>query len=178
MKARLGEKDTPEAKKDLQDYALFYHQEIVEILDTIKRELLLVLKTNNYLRAIDRRLGNPTNTFNTINECTWRVYWREVASDMSYYSVFREFFRYYILKMGLYAMYLRVRMRSAMGLKVDEDELKDFELDVIEGNDDSNLGSMDDSKTFEQLEEEELQKAHSSSISFASPSSAGAPLTQ
>jgi len=68
---------------------------------------------------------------------------------MSYYSVFREFFRYYILKMGLYAMYLRVRMRSAMGLKVDEDELKDFELDVIEGNDDSNLGSMDDSKTFE-----------------------------
>ncbi len=32
----------------------------------IKRELLLVLKTNNYLRAIDNRLGNPNNSFNTI----------------------------------------------------------------------------------------------------------------
>ena len=71
MKTRLGEREGPEAQKELQDYALFYHQEIVEILDMIKRELLLVLKTNNYLRAIDRRLGNPTNTFNTINEITW-----------------------------------------------------------------------------------------------------------
>lgn len=71
MKARLGDKAGDKAQKELQDYALFYHQEIVEILDMIKRELLLVLKTNNYLRAIDKRLGNPTNTFNTVNEITW-----------------------------------------------------------------------------------------------------------
>lgn len=32
----------------------------------MKKELLLVLKTNNYLRAIDKRLGNPNNSFNTI----------------------------------------------------------------------------------------------------------------
>ena len=47
-------------------YAYHYHKDIVNILDLIKRELLLVLKTNNYLRAIDKRLGNPNNSFNTI----------------------------------------------------------------------------------------------------------------
>ena len=77
----------------------------------IKRELLLVLKTNNYLRAIDRRLGNPTNTFNVINEMTWKVYWREVSEDMSLYSMMREFMRYGFLKVGLWLMYLRVRLR-------------------------------------------------------------------
>jgi len=79
MKTRLGDRDTADAQKELQEYALFYHEEIVEILDMIKRELLLVLKTNNYLRAIDRRLGNPTNTFTTINNITWDVYWKEIS---------------------------------------------------------------------------------------------------
>ena len=120
----------------------------------IKRELLLVLKTNNYLRAIDRRLGNPNNTFNTINEETWTVFWNEVSYDMSYYATVREFFRYYLLKMGLFVLYLNVRARSALGLQVDAEELKDFELDVIE-SDGANLSSMEDSKTFEQLQEEE-----------------------
>ena len=123
MKTRLGEKEGDGAKKELQDYALFYHQEIVEILDQIKRELLLVMKTNNYLRAIDRRLGNPTNTFNVVNDITWDVYRREVSEDMSYYSYIREYFRYCILKIGLFAMYMQVRMRSAFGLKVDDTEL-------------------------------------------------------
>jgi len=106
----------------------------------IKRELLLVLKTNNYLRAIDRRLGNPTNTFNTINEITWDVFWKEVSEEMSVYSIVREFFRYYLLKAGLYGMYLKVRLRSAFGLQVDTDELKDFELDVMLADDVERLG--------------------------------------
>merc|ERR1712242_500213 len=92
MKTRLGERDTPDAQQELQDYALFYHEEIVEILDMIKRELLLVLKTNNYLRAIDRRLGNPNNTFNTVNEKTWEVFRSEVYYEMSYWAYCREFF--------------------------------------------------------------------------------------
>ena len=117
---------------------MFYHQEIVEILDGIKRELLLVLKTNNYLRAIDKRLGNPTNTFNTINEITWDVFSREVSEDMSYWSYIREMFRYYLLKSGLFLAYVGVRARTALGLKVDTEELQDFELDVIV-NDDEEL---------------------------------------
>lgn len=51
-----------------------YHKDIVGILNDIPSQLLLVFKTNNYLRAIDRRLGNPNNTFNVINNISWEVY--------------------------------------------------------------------------------------------------------
>jgi hypothetical protein len=71
MKKRLGDQNTKEAQAALQEHALFYHKDIVGILSEIKRELLLVMKTNNYLRAIDRRLGNPTNTFAVVNEVSW-----------------------------------------------------------------------------------------------------------
>lgn len=56
-----------------------YHKDIVGILGEIKSELLLVFKTNNYLRAIDRRLGNPNNTFNVINNISWEVYQKEIS---------------------------------------------------------------------------------------------------
>lgn len=62
-KARLGIAKTDEERKQIREHALIYHREIVEILDVIKRELLLLLKTNNYLRAIDKRLGYPNNSF-------------------------------------------------------------------------------------------------------------------
>jgi aarF domain-containing kinase len=71
VKARLGDKNDTKTQQALQEYAMYYHKDIVSILDMIKRELLLVMKTNNYLRAIDRRLGNPNNTFNVVNNVTW-----------------------------------------------------------------------------------------------------------
>jgi hypothetical protein len=37
-----------------------------------------VLKTNNYLRAIDKRLGNPHNSFQIINDVTWIIYSTEI----------------------------------------------------------------------------------------------------
>ena len=64
---------------------MYYHQNIVEILDSIKRELLLVLKTNNYLKAIDKRLGNPINTYNVINNVTWEVYRNEISRGKSFW---------------------------------------------------------------------------------------------
>ena len=117
--------------QETQEYAMFYHKDIVDILDVMKRELLLVLKTNNYLKAIDKRLGNPNNTFNTINEVTWKVYKREISPTLSTWQNLREKLRYYILKLGLFAFYLSVRVRSALGYKVDRDELRDFELDYM-----------------------------------------------
>ncbi len=63
---KLNIVESDHEREALRDYAVFYHKEIVGILDEIKRELLLILKTNNYLRAIDKRIGNPTNTFNII----------------------------------------------------------------------------------------------------------------
>jgi hypothetical protein len=74
-------------------------------------ELLIVFKTNDYLRAIDKRLGNPTNTFNTINEATWDVYKREVCKGLSTYAYVREIGRYYFLKFGLFMSYFYVRFR-------------------------------------------------------------------
>ena len=98
----------------------------------MKRELLLVLKTNNYLRAIDKRLGNPINTYNVINEMTWSVYSKEISKSLSSWAYLREASRYFVLKMGLLLWYLHIRIRSSLGLQVDEDELKDFDLDVVE----------------------------------------------
>lgn len=80
MKARLGDQNSKEAQEKLQEVALIYHKDIVSILNECKRELLLLMKTNNYLRAIDRRLGNPNNTFNVINEYSWNVYSTEMRN--------------------------------------------------------------------------------------------------
>jgi hypothetical protein len=79
---------------------MYYHKDIVEILDMIKRELLLILKTNNYLRAIDKRLGNPNNTYNIINNTTWRVFMKEIPVD-SQWDFFKECCKYYLLKLIL-----------------------------------------------------------------------------
>lgn len=37
--------------------------------------------------------------------------------------------RYYALKFGLYLAYIGLRVKSALGFKVDGDDLADFELD-------------------------------------------------
>ena len=106
--------------------------EINNCLAAMDRELLILFKTNDYLRAIDKRLGNPTNTFNIINEVSWRVYKREVCRELSGWDNMREVARFYLLKLGLFLAYLNVRFRAAFGLKVDASELEDFDLDVIE----------------------------------------------
>ena len=92
------------------------------------QELIILFKTNDYLRSIDKRLGNPTNTFNVINEITWRVYRKEVCSTLSRGEYWREVARFYLIKIGLYLAYLYVKIRSTLGLQVDEEEIQDFEL--------------------------------------------------
>jgi len=37
--------------------------------------------------------------------------------------MFRELVRFYLLKIGLFGMYLRVKFRSSLGLEVDPQEL-------------------------------------------------------
>lgn len=39
-----------------------YYFEITELLNTVPREMLLLLKMNDCLRHIDRELGAPVNT--------------------------------------------------------------------------------------------------------------------
>lgn len=97
----------------------------------IKRELLLILKTNNYLRAIDKRLGNPTNTYNTINNATWRVFTNEMIHD-SKWEFYSECFRYYFLKLMLSMNLWKIKLMSMFGIKASLEEMKDFDLDYNE----------------------------------------------
>ena len=115
----------------MKDYAIYYHKDIVEILDMIKRELLLILKTNNYLRAIDKRLGNPTNTYNTINNVTWRVFTKEMSHENKW-EFYSECFKYYFLKLILQVNLFKIKFFGLFGIKASIEEMKDFELDYNE----------------------------------------------
>lgn len=81
------------------------------------------MKTNNYLRAIDRRLGNPVNTYTVVNEVSWRVYKRDVRPLVSHWCYLREMMRFYFLKFGLTAAYFGVRLRQMCGMRVSTEEL-------------------------------------------------------
>jgi len=99
------------------------------------RELLLILKTNNYLRAIDKRLGNPTNTYNIINNITWRIYCQEVAfkaEKTNKWQFYMDCYRYYIIKFLLGLNFFRVRLMSMLGIKASPEELEDFEMDFVQ----------------------------------------------
>ncbi|PRW32844.1 ABC1 protein [Chlorella sorokiniana] len=68
---RLRLRYTEEERAEIQDYAAQYAREIGDLLRTIPRPLLLLLKTNDCLRAVDVALGSPVNSFViTARECT------------------------------------------------------------------------------------------------------------
>ena len=98
----------------------------------MSRDLILVFKTNYYLRAIDTRLGNPTNTFTQINDATWKVFKKERTKGMKFSEYFWHAFSFYALKFGLFFYYIGLQMRRMFGFKVSQEELEDFELDYIE----------------------------------------------
>ena len=43
--------------------------------------------------------------------------------------------RYYIVRMGLFAMYLGLRVRIMLGMHYDHEALQDFDLDVTHHDD-------------------------------------------
>ncbi|KAL6782666.1 hypothetical protein ACKKBG_A07645 [Auxenochlorella protothecoides x Auxenochlorella symbiontica] len=61
-----------EAERELiRGFAVQYASEIAHLLRCMPRPLLLLLKTNDCLRAVDRALGTPVNTFvSTARECS------------------------------------------------------------------------------------------------------------
>lgn len=94
----------------------------------IKRELLLILKTNNYLRSIDKRLGNPNNTYNTINNITWDVYCRDLAK-LDRWDYMNEVWKYYTIKVLLLFNLWKIRFFGMLGYKASPEELMDFDPD-------------------------------------------------
>lgn len=63
MKSRLKDKHGAEARKERHSACMKLEKEIAETLQHMNRDLVILMKTNHYLRSIDAKLGNPTNTF-------------------------------------------------------------------------------------------------------------------
>lgn len=108
IKTRLKDKHGEEARQERIEACEKLEKEIAETLRDMNRDLLVLLKINNYLRAIDVRLGNPTNTFTQVNEKTWEVYKREIGKNLNMWQYCRQAFNYYYLKFGLFFYYVAV----------------------------------------------------------------------
>lgn len=67
---RLGHDRTEQEKEEIQEYVGQHAREIGSLLGRLPRELLLLLKTNDCLRSVDKELGAGYNTFVvTAREC-------------------------------------------------------------------------------------------------------------
>ena len=66
-------------------YAKQYQDEIQDILCRLPREMLLLLKTNDCMRAVDAALGTPVNTFLTMAvDCVDAIAEEEMRQDPSW----------------------------------------------------------------------------------------------
>lgn len=68
---------SPEEAKQLKVYIKQFAKEISTILRNVPRELLLLLKTNDCLRAVDHSLGAPINTYVVMARRTSRALYQE-----------------------------------------------------------------------------------------------------
>ena len=118
IKARLKDKHGPEARKERSEGAIRLEKQIAETLRDMNRDLLILMKTNHYLRSIDVKLGNPTNTFNQVNEITWKVFKHEVGKNLTFWQYSREVYKFYFLKFGLIFYYLAIQLRRMLGLHI------------------------------------------------------------
>ena len=67
----------------LQSYTEKYFKEIVHLLGSVPSELLLLFKTNDCLRHLDRLLGTPINTSSVIARVTANIILKEDIDDMT-----------------------------------------------------------------------------------------------
>lgn len=73
------------SKAESAHYAKVYATEISDILASVPRPVLLLLKTNDCLRAVDARLGSPINTIDvTARECARVLAEERVRKDPSW----------------------------------------------------------------------------------------------
>lgn len=82
-----------------------YAPHIADIMAKMNRDLLLVLKSNNYLRTIDMKLGSPGNNLRIVNKYSWDIYCSEILPNkpnVSYLSRFRQISAYYFLRLLMF----------------------------------------------------------------------------
>jgi hypothetical protein len=62
MLIRLQTKGTKIESERMQFYAQRYLTQIVDLMESVPSDLLLLLKTNDCLRQLDKSVGRPVNT--------------------------------------------------------------------------------------------------------------------
>jgi len=78
---RLDRRHEKDDSDELRGYVEQYFKEISGLLANMPRSLLLVLKTNDNLRSVDRALGAPLNTLAVTAETVARVIEEQEISD-------------------------------------------------------------------------------------------------
>lgn len=80
---RLKSKNTSGENEMLRAYAKRYFKDIVGMLGQVDSEMLLLLKTNDCLRHLDKRLGAPINTAVVVAEITSDVVFHEELGEVA-----------------------------------------------------------------------------------------------
>ncbi len=75
--SRLKSKGTKGEAEMLRSYAKKYMKEVIGLLGAVPSEMLLLLKTNDCLRHLDRSLGVPINTAQIVAETTAKIIFEE-----------------------------------------------------------------------------------------------------
>lgn len=84
---RLKAKGTAGEKEMLKAYAQKYFKDISVLLRRIPRKLLLVLKTNDCLRHLDKKLGAPINSTIIVAKVTGEALSKEGGSNKAAWSI-------------------------------------------------------------------------------------------
>jgi len=121
---RLKNKNTKGEQEMLKAYARRYFKDITILLNSLPKPLLLVLKTNDCLRHLDRKLGAPINTASVVAEITADVIFKEDI-DIAFKSkenkwinvtnVFVAYSNVMIRVGGLYLISLTLELKSYLG---------------------------------------------------------------
>jgi aarF domain-containing kinase len=97
-KGSLSKNANPDSSADkavIRAYVNTFIQKIFGLLDTMPREMLLLLKMNDCLRHIDYSLGSPTNTIVVCGEYAARaVYADNLRQNPSFLGVLRAWIGY------------------------------------------------------------------------------------
>jgi len=81
--SRLQGKGTKGESEMLKAYAKRYFKDIVGLLSRVDSEMLLLLKTNDCLRHLDKKLGRPVNTATIVAQVTNSVITNEELQELS-----------------------------------------------------------------------------------------------
>jgi hypothetical protein len=55
--------ESKEEIDEIKKFAAQYHKEITQILEDVRKEMLLLFKINGFIRNIDRRMGYPLDGY-------------------------------------------------------------------------------------------------------------------